>query len=254
MSLAACLALAACNSGPSSSTPSGSASTGKDEAATLERKAEYIEGLLARRGVAAAILDDLISALPDRAWLTEVACDLGKVRVKGNAPSNNLVADYISRLEGSPSLTNVALRSSAMKIVKGRESQEFGIEAAAREVKSPSGSSDPLAARLEELEKALPSPQDNAEMLRDLQRLARDAGLQMTKFAPGAQVPGEFTSEWPVVVEVSGEPNELVRYLKGLSELPRLWVVDKFACRAVLADDPRSQIRASITAKTYFVR
>ena len=46
-----CLALGSCNSGPSSSGSFGSASTGKDEAATLGRKAERIEGLLARRGV-----------------------------------------------------------------------------------------------------------------------------------------------------------------------------------------------------------
>ena len=99
-----------------------------------------------------------MSALPDRAWLTEVTYAAGKVEVKGKAPSNNLVADYLSRLEGSQSLTNVALRSSAMKIVKGRESPEFALEAVARDVERTS-------APLEELEKALSARLADAEML-----------------------------------------------------------------------------------------
>ena len=250
ITVGACLALAACNSGPSSSGP---ASSGTDEAAALERKIEHIEGLLARRGVAASVLEDLVSALPDRAWLTEAAYDSGKVRVKGNAPSNNVVADYLARLEGSPSLTNVALRSSAMKIVKGRESEEFALEAVARSVEgapAPSGLSP--AARLAELEKALPARQDNAEMLRDLQRLARESGLQMTKFAPSGVIPGEFAGEWPVALEVSGGTRELGSYLRGLAGLPRLWVVDRFSFKAVSPQDPRSPVRASITVRAYF--
>lgn len=250
---AACLALAACNSGPSSSSSAGASSSGKDEAAILERKVEHIEGLLARRAQAGNVLDALMSALPDRVRLTEAAYDSGKVRVKGIAPSNNLVADYLSRLEGNPSLMNVALRTSAMKIVKGRESQEFALEALARDTGSAPAASDlSPAARLAELEKALSARQDNAEMLRDLQRLALEAGLQMSKLAPSAVTPGEFTSNWPVVIEVSGEPGELDRYLKGLADLPRLWVVDKFSFKAVSGEDPRSPVRASITARTYF--
>jgi hypothetical protein len=246
----ACLALAACNSGPSSSASSKSR---QDQAATLERKADHIEGLLARRSLAANMLDALTSALPDRAWLTDVAYDAGKVQVKGKAPSNNLVADYLSRLEGRQALTSVVLHSSAMKIVRGREQQEFAFEAVAHKVVSTSASSGlPLAARLEELERSLPTRQNNAEMLRDLQRLALDAGLQMTKFAPSAEIPGEFTSEWPVAIEVQGDRSELAVYLRGLAELPRLWVVDRFSFKPVSGDDPRSQIHASITARTYF--
>ncbi|HMA54226.1 MAG TPA: type 4a pilus biogenesis protein PilO, partial [Acidobacteriota bacterium] len=119
---------------------------------------------------------------------------------------------------------------------------------------APAASGLPSAARLKELEKALPAGPDNAGMIRELQRLARDAGLQMTKFAPGAQVQGEFTSTLPIAIEVLGGPKELGRYLEDLAGLPRLWVVDRFSFKAVSADDPRSEIRASITARTYFAR
>ena len=246
------LAFAACTSGPSSSA---SSSSEQDDAAVLERKIEYIEGLLARRSEAGAVLDDLMSALPERAWLTEVTYDSGKVQIKGRAPSNNLLADYVSRLDGSPSLMNLILRSSAMKIVRGRESQEFAIEALARDAgRAPASAATSPAARLEELEKALPSRQDTAGMLRELQRLALDAGLQMTKFAPGAEVSGEFTSALPVSIEVLGDRNEIGRYLFGFADLPHLWIVERFSLKAVSGDDPRSQVRASITAKTHFLR
>ena len=74
----------------------------------------------------------------------------------------------------------------------------------------------------------------------------------MTKFAPSAETPGNSPASRPVAIEVSGEQGELAVYLKGLAELPRLWVVDKFAFKAVSGDDPRSRIHASITARTYF--
>src|SRR5512143_687914 len=93
--LCACLALAACNSGPSSS---GKSSSAADEAAVLASRIERLEGLFARRPRAADALDALMSALPDRAWVTEVAYDSGKLRIKGHAASNNLLADYIVRL------------------------------------------------------------------------------------------------------------------------------------------------------------
>ncbi len=47
----------------------------------------------------------------------------------------------------------------------------------------------PGRARVEELEKALLARQDTVGMLGEIQRLALDAGLQMTKFAPGAELP-----------------------------------------------------------------
>ncbi len=154
--LGACIALMACPSGPSGS---GSSSSGKDAAAAVARKIEHIEGLLARRPVAGRIIEDLISALPDRVRLTEASYDSGKVRVKGIAPSNNLLADYVARLDDSPSLADLTLGGSVMKTTRGRESWEFTLAAVAADAASEvaSAGSDP-AARLAELERGGPGP------------------------------------------------------------------------------------------------
>jgi hypothetical protein len=247
-----CLALAACNSGPSSS---GSAAPGEDEAALLGRKADVLGGLIARRQTAAQALDELMSALPDRVWLTEVVYDETGVQVKGRAPTNNLLSDYLSRLERSSSLADTVLRGSAMKTARGREWVEFFLQAAVREpgaAPAPAGAGP--AARLDELEKAFAPRQDTAQTLRELQMLALDAGLQMTKFVPGVETAGEFTSELPVTIEVAGGRADLGGYLRGLAGLPRLWLVERLSFKAASGDDPRSEVRASVSARAYFPR
>jgi Fimbrial assembly protein (PilN)/Pilus assembly protein, PilO len=250
--LGVCLTLAACNSGPSSSAASSSRQA---EAAALERKADFLEGLLARRSSAARTLDALTSALPDRVWLTEIVYDPKGIQAKGNAPSNTILADYMSRLAESPSLTDVTLRGSSQRTVRGRERVEFLLQAAARDAAAvPPASGASPAARLARLEKALPARQEPSEMLRELQRLALDSGLQMTKFVPGVEVAGEFTGELAATIEVAGDRAEVGGYLRDLAGLSRLWVVERFTLKAIAPDDPRSQDRASVAAKVWFSR
>jgi Tfp pilus assembly protein PilN len=117
-----------------------------------------------------------MSALPDRVWLTEVVYDAAGVQIKGNAPTNNLLSDYLARLEGSSSLADMILRGSALRTVRGREWVEYFLQAAVRDPGStPEPAGSPPSARLEELEKAFASRQDTAQMLRELQMLALDA-------------------------------------------------------------------------------
>ena len=250
--LSVCIALAACNSGPPSSN---APSSGEAKAAALERKADHLSRLLGRRHEAAQALDDLTSALPESVRLTEVVYDASGVQIKGGAPTNNLLADYLSRLGEGPSLENVILRGSAMKTVRGRERVDFFLQAAVRDPGSaPSPPGDDPAVRLEALEKVLPPRQDTARMLRELQMLALESGLQMTRFAPGVETAGEFTGELPVSIEVSGDLAGLGRYLRGLAGLDSLWTVERFSFKAALPDDPRSEIRAAVAARANFPR
>ena len=70
-------------------------------------------------------------ARPDRVRLTEFAFDAGKVRVKGTTPANDLLADYIARLDESPVLAGVTLAGSSMRVDRGSESWDFSLEASA---------------------------------------------------------------------------------------------------------------------------
>ncbi len=251
--LSFCLGSVACGNDSSSSGPSASREA---EAALVERKAEFIEGLLVRRAAAADVLDGLMSALPDRVRLTEVFYSPERVEIRGTAPTNYALSDYLSRLAGTRVLAGANLRGSSQRTSRGREWVEFlidtGVSAPAIEPAAPAGV--PPAARLEELEKALRPRQDDAAMLRELQMLVLDSGLQMTRFAPGLATEGEFASELPVAIEVAGGEDDLARFLRGLAGLGRLWVVEKFSFKAVSADDPRSGVRASVVASGHFAR
>jgi len=258
--LGACLISMAC--------PSNRSASGPDPAAALERKINFIDGLMAQRPLAARILNELGTALPARVWLTEVVYGADGIRIKGRAPSNSLVADYISSLDRSPGLTEVNLLSSVQKRARNNDYQEFALQArvkgASGEKPSKSGSEsgpDAVAAltrRLEELEKVIPAEEEDADILRQFQQAANEAGLKITKFVPGSAISGEFNSERPISVEASieatGSRQSLRRFFEGIEEFPRLWLIKKFTFTAMSSDDADSPIRASITAQTYFLR
>lgn len=245
--LGACLVLMAGSYAPGSSGP--------EQAAALARKVKAIEGLIGRRHLAADELRDLSAALPDRVWLTEVVYDSDAVQVKGNALSNNLLADYISRLGRSPNLADVNLVSSVQRRGRNGTYEEFALGAVVRMgpgEKLPSSASP--AERMEEFEKIIPARKDPAGALRQLQQAANDAGLSVTKLAPGSEIPREFYIEWPIAIEVTGSRRDLRQFLEGINDLPGLWLIRKFSFKAMSNEDADSPVRASLTAQTYILR
>lgn len=235
--VAACLALAACNSGPSSPGP--------DKTAALERKAAFLEGLAVGRDDAARAWDAIAGALPDRLWPTEVVYDGGEVKVAGRALSNDLLADFISRLEASPHLAGVDLRSSVQK--RGRTGDYHEFTVAARP--DSAGERAPVGA----LEKLLAARPGTADGLRELQRLASEVGLRMTKCVFGQARSGEFAGEFAVSIEIEGGRAEIGRYLDGSARLPGCWFVKKLSARATSPQDSRSPLKASVWALVYYL-
>jgi len=244
--LSACLVLLACPSGPSSSGPDRASD--QDQAATLKDKLDLFQDLLEQRHAAGRVWDELMTALPDRVWLTGIVYDSEGIEVKGRARTNNLLADYVSRLERQPGLTQVMLLSSVQKQARNIEFQEFALRALADPPR------EEMVASLEELEKAMPARNETSDMLRQVQQLASDSRLNVTKFVPGNEIQKDFYSEWPVAIEVTGTRQAFGRFLGAMAELPRLWLVSKFSVKAVSDQDVDSPVRASITAITCFLR
>ncbi len=248
--LGVCLALAGCQSGPSSSAPGRPAE--EEQALAVERKIGFLEDALGRRGTAARMMDELVAALPERVWLTEVHYEAGEARVKGRAQSNTLLVDYLSRLESSRVMAGVTLQSSVQTSGRDRESREFTLRALAGNPGGrEAGASGSPEDRLAELERLLAGRDETSGFFLQIQRLASDAGLQMTKFAPAGAVSGEPYEEWAAAIEVTGGQAALRRFFGGIGGLPRLWVVEKFSFKTLAADDSRSPIRISIAARTF---
>ena len=95
--------------------------------AVFERKIGLINQLRAMQDSAVIIMDELSRKLPDWVWLTEVSYQGQIIQIRGNALSNNLIADYIYNLESSPHLTNVNLISSTQRSGRSAQFLEFSL-------------------------------------------------------------------------------------------------------------------------------
>lgn len=101
----------------------------EEQKSLLERKINLINSLTSHQHVAVNIMDELSLNIPDWVWLVEASYDQNEIRIKGNALSNTLIADYILSLENSPSFANVNLISSTQQRTGGDEYLEFSLTA-----------------------------------------------------------------------------------------------------------------------------
>ncbi|MBU1475545.1 MAG: PilN domain-containing protein [Acidobacteria bacterium] len=101
----------------------------EQQRAVFEKKISLINTLKSRQTIAIDILDQLSRSLPEWVWLTEASYAGDTVTVKGRAINNNLVAEYISRMEESPYFRNVNVPSSTQKTTGNNVYYEFTITA-----------------------------------------------------------------------------------------------------------------------------
>ena len=95
----------------------------------LQRKVNLITQLKSQQDIVVRIMDELSRNLPDWVWLNEVTFDNLKLQIRGNALSNNLVADYIYSLENSPYISDVELLDSSQRAVGSDQFLDFSLSA-----------------------------------------------------------------------------------------------------------------------------
>jgi len=105
--------------------------------ASLMQKIGLINQLKSQQDLAVRIMDELSRSLPDWVWLNEVGYDAKNIQIRGNALSNNLVADFIANLENSPYFESVNLISSTQKTARNDQYLEFSMTAAVVNPKVP---------------------------------------------------------------------------------------------------------------------
>jgi type IV pilus assembly protein PilN len=96
---------------------------------SLERKIGLINLLKSQQDLAVRVMDELSRGLPEWVWLDEVSTDSKNIQIRGNALSNNLVADFIANLENSAYFESVNLISSAQKTSQNDQFLEFSLTA-----------------------------------------------------------------------------------------------------------------------------
>lgn len=96
---------------------------------SYDRKIALINSLKSQRDLAVRIMDELSRVLPEWVWLNDVTFGSKNVQIRGNALSNNLIADYISSLENSPYFENVNLIASTQRTQGNDQFLEFSLTA-----------------------------------------------------------------------------------------------------------------------------
>jgi type IV pilus assembly protein PilN len=104
---------------------------------SLLQKIGLINTLKAQQDLAVRTMDELSKSLPDWVWLNEVNFDARNVTIRGNALSNNLIADFIANLEGSAYFEAVNLISSTQKTARNDQYLEFALTASVVNPKAP---------------------------------------------------------------------------------------------------------------------
>ncbi|MGB9835564.1 MAG: PilN domain-containing protein [Candidatus Saccharicenans sp.] len=93
----------------------------------LEMKINLIKQLKSNQDIAVKIMDELNRRIPDYVWLKEASYDGNTLKIKGQALSNNLIADFITNLERSETFGTVNLIESSQRTQSGAVYLEFNM-------------------------------------------------------------------------------------------------------------------------------
>lgn len=104
---------------------------------------------------------------------------------------------------------------------------------------------------LEELEAIIPQKKEISDILRKIQQLALDSQLNITRFQPQGEIPKEFFSEWPILIEITGNYLNLRTFFNRLIYFSRLFTIENFAIQSLPRQSDEVTISVSCTAKTY---
>lgn len=97
----------------------------KLQKANLEMKINLIRQLKANQDIAVRIMDEINRRIPDYVWLKDASFDGQSLKIKGEAISNNLIADFITNLQRSETFGQVNLIVSTQKTQGGVVYLEF---------------------------------------------------------------------------------------------------------------------------------
>ncbi len=102
----------------------------EEKKAELQKKLDVIRTLKANKTGPVHMLDEIASNIPDKCWLTSLSEVDRKVELEGVAINNEVIADFISKLEASDYFDDLYLVStSATETKDGLKLKEFSVTA-----------------------------------------------------------------------------------------------------------------------------
>ena len=107
---------------------------------------------------------------------------------------------------------------------------------------------------LSKLEAIIPQKEEISFILKQMQELAYDTRLNITKFIQNPEVIKEFYTEQPISVAVTGDYHNLAIFFDRLNSFQRLFNIENFSIKALQSQTDASTISAEWNVKTYIYR
>lgn len=107
---------------------------------------------------------------------------------------------------------------------------------------------------LSKLEAIIPQKEEISAILKNMQQLAYDTRLNITRFIQNPEIIKEFYAEQPISVAVTGEYHNLAIFFDRLNTFQRLFNIEDFSIKALREQSEASTISAEWNVKTYIYR
>lgn len=107
---------------------------------------------------------------------------------------------------------------------------------------------------LSKLEAIIPQKEEISNILKQMQQLAYDTRLNITKFIQNPEIIKEFYAEQPISVAVTGDYHNLAIFFDRLNSFQRLFNIEDFSIKALQNQTDASTISAEWNVKTYIYR
>lgn len=98
------------------------------EKEAIEQKLGVIHRLEAGRQGPVRMMDEIASRIPEKLWLRELELRAGQLKLRGTSLDNEVVAEFMTRLERSPMIAGVELKQTRLNEQKGLKLVDFEIE------------------------------------------------------------------------------------------------------------------------------
>jgi len=139
--------------------------------------------------------------------------------------------------------------------------ERIAVEAEVAHLRQKKEELDKIEAELEQmkvilskLEAIIPQKEEISNILKNMQQLAYDTRLNITKFIQNPEVIKEFYAEQPISVGVTGDYHNLAIFFDRLNTFERLFNIEDFSIKALRNQTDTSTISAEWNVKTYIYR
>ena len=145
--------------------------------------------------------------------------------------------------------------------LKSIRNERIQVEAEVAHLRQKKEELDKIEAELEQmrvtlkkLEAIIPQKEEISNILKNMQQLAYDTRLNITKFIQKPEIIKEFYAEQPIEVAITGDYHNLAIFFDRLNTFQRLFNIENFSIKAIRDQTDANTISAEWNVKTYIYR